>query len=85
MVSIQTHDGRFVQAVDGGGNFLRVGAAKLGPWERFIMASASVDQDLVSFCALGGHFWSAQGGDHIVMCDRVDVGEWERYQMVPVV
>ncbi|MEU4650509.1 hypothetical protein [Nocardia fluminea] len=76
VVSIQAHDGRYVMALDGGGEWLRVGAATLGPWEKFVLTTSA---DTSTLMALGGHYWSAQGGDSWLLCDRVAVGPWETF------
>ncbi|MEU8901344.1 hypothetical protein [Nocardia sp. NPDC048505] len=82
VVSIQAHDGRYLQAVDGGGGWLRVGATNLGPWETFVMTVAP--GNLVTLMALGGHYWSAQGGNSWLLCDRVEAKEWEQFELVRV-
>ncbi|MFD9548666.1 hypothetical protein ACFWBG_14855 [Nocardia salmonicida] len=78
VVSIRAHDGRYVMALDGGGEWLRVGAAALGPWEKFVVTTSGGTSTLM---ALGGHYWSAQGGDSWLLCDRVAVGPWERFDI----
>lgn len=79
VVSIRAHDGRYVMALDGGGEWLRVGAATLGPWEKFVLTTTSGGTN--TLMALGGHYWSAQGGDSWLLCDRVAVGPWERFDI----
>lgn len=81
VVSIRAHDGRYVTALDGGGEWLRVGGTALGPWEKFVLSTSDGTSALM---ALGGHYWSAQGGDSWLLCDRVAVGPWERFDIARV-
>lgn len=78
VVSIRAHDGRYVMALDGGGEWLRVGATTLGQWEKFVLTTSGGASTIM---ALGGHYWSAQGGDSWLLCDRVAVGPWERFDI----
>ena len=90
-VTLQTSDGFYLRATQGGGAGLDAASTAAGPWERFtvhrvlhgeLVAGVIRSGDGVAIRTENGHFVVAeQGGSQVVSADRLGVGLWETFRI----
>jgi hypothetical protein len=84
VVNLQTSNGKFVVAEQGGGGVVNANRGVAGPWEAFTLTDLNggelVDGDKVALQAMNGQYVCAeQGGGGIVNANRAALGPWETF------